>query len=536
MALPATGVIEIRSTATASNVNGGGFNAARGGTDYTQQNAAQLTHTDGVGTGTTNFSSASGGFTAPMVGNYLQIVSSTGLTVGWYEIVAYVDANDVTLDRTPGTGTASTYYVGGALSLGTSSDSAVFNMAVAGNIFYMKAGSYTTGGNIGPTASGGTQKPIWLIGYNATRGDNPTGASRPLFALGAYHLQLYTYWNILNLSLTGTGGVVLGLYSASKAINCKIVNSSTSAGQRALDLGEGLSNDCLIQNCEVVCYRGEAIDVFDATGTEITGCYIHDSNLGITNPYASDRLTIADNIIAGCVTAAIQFPTYALTNHVVISGNTLYGAENKLGIGVSICTGCTNIAIFNNIIYGFVTGVAHADVQTIGYDDYNDYYNNTTDVTNWQKGANCIATAPAFTAVAQVLKSGTVTSGASNLTIADTTQNFTTAGVVAGRDFFYLVSGTDVTAGIYGIVTVGTTTVVLDINPTSSSTGSSIVYQILTGRNFLPGVALAAFPGTFPGGYTTGYREIGAIQLQAGGGGGSAGILYAPGMSGGMDG
>ncbi len=41
MALPATTVWEVRSSATASNVNGGAFDSAGTGTDYSQQDAAQ---------------------------------------------------------------------------------------------------------------------------------------------------------------------------------------------------------------------------------------------------------------------------------------------------------------------------------------------------------------------------------------------------------------------------------------------------------------------------------------------------------------
>lgn len=69
------------------------------------------------------------------------------------------------------------------------------------------------------------------------------------------------------------------------------------------------------------------------------------------------------------------------------------------------------------------------------------------------------------------------TTGAGNLVLTDATQNFTTSGVVAGRDLVYVVSGTGVTAGIYRISTVGTTTLTLTTNPGSS--GSAIVYRVI---------------------------------------------------------
>ncbi len=55
------------------------------------------------------------------------------------------------------------------------------------------------------------------------------------------------------------------------------------------------------------------------------------------------------------------------------------------------------VRVINNIIYGFTTGVNHADSGNLaGYSDYNAYFNNTTARTNWLTGANDIATNPGF--------------------------------------------------------------------------------------------------------------------------------------------
>lgn len=69
------------------------------------------------------------------------------------------------------------------------------------------------------------------------------------------------------------------------------------------------------------------------------------------------------------------------------------------------------------------------------------------------------------------------TTGAGNSILTDATKDFTALGVIAGRDFVYVVSGTGVTAGIYRIATVGTTTLTLTTNPGSS--GSAIVYRVI---------------------------------------------------------
>ena len=59
----------------------------------------------------------------------------------------------------------------------------------------------------------------------------------------------------------------------------------------------------------------------------------------------------------------------------------------------------------------------------------------------------------------------------------------------------------------------------------SSNATADKVWYIIQGRNFAIGTNLKAeaYPGLFPGGLTTGYMDIGAVQRQeAGGGGGLA--------------
>src|SRR5204863_5745937 len=109
----------------------------------------------------------------------------------------------------------------------------------------------------------------------------------------------------------------------------------------------------------------------------------------------------------------------------------------------------------------------------------------------------------------------------------------TTLGVVAGQDCVYIVSGTGVTAGIYGISSISTTTnpsdtLNLDINPGTNTTADK-TYQITLGHNFAIGANLRAlgFPGAFQASLTTGYADIGAVQRQEKGHGliGVAGVI-----------
>src|SRR5205814_2364059 len=118
MALSAAIVWECRASGANDN-NGGGFKAGASGTDYSQQNSAQLTLTDLATTGVvTTLTSVTGGFTSAMVGNTINIASGTNFTAGFYEITAFTNSNTVTLDRAPTTaaGAAGTGSVGGALA------------------------------------------------------------------------------------------------------------------------------------------------------------------------------------------------------------------------------------------------------------------------------------------------------------------------------------------------------------------------------------------------------------------------------------
>ena len=475
MALPETGVIEIRSTATANNVNGGGFNAARGGTDYTLQDAAQLTNVDGTSTASTTFTSALATFTAVMVGNYLHITAGTGATVGWYEIVTYVNANTVTLDRVSGTYTAATFYIGGAMSLNSTLDDDLFEIGVAGNIFYVKGSTtYTLGEAVSITAAGSSTLPIIIQGYITTRGDNPTGNTRPILATGANGLALGGYWDIKNCIVTGTANTVLtdAAMTTSEAHFCKVVNNSTATSRTAISITNQIA-------CEAISYRG-----IGATGQNVLGGWYHHSRYGYS--YGSTFKGLAHSIISSNSIGAI---TASATAVGMINSNTLYGGEVPVGIGYGPSGATINIIFTNNIVYGFVTGVSHTTAnQRNSYDNWNNYYNNTTDVTNWPKGANDIAVNPSFVSVTEVAgTTGAFVAGDSKL--VDTSKNFTTLGVVAG-DYVMIKSGTGVTAGCAQISSISTTTNPNDTLSTDITVGTSTVtdkvYAITLGNNFLP--------------------------------------------------
>ena len=138
MTVNATAVWRVRPSG--SNTNGGGFDAAitSAGTDYSQQNAAQANGTHGTAAGTSTFTDlTAANFTSAMIGNAMYL-TGTGFTTGWYFVTAVSSTTVCTLDRSPGTGTATgTWHLGGGWAdfwTNTASSAAVI---VPGNTVYI---------------------------------------------------------------------------------------------------------------------------------------------------------------------------------------------------------------------------------------------------------------------------------------------------------------------------------------------------------------------------------------------------------------
>lgn len=402
MAVNAGTVWEIRSTATAGNVNGGGFDPSLGGVDRSQQDAPFHAYTDLASSNGNNASpqvtSVARPFVAGDVGNVIKINAGTNWTVGWFMILS-VAGGAATLDRAVGSAASLASgegNLGGAISLGTagtsSSDDSFFEMGVGGNKYWIKTGTYVGLINIIIAASGGTQKPIVIEGYDSTRGDSPTGNNRPTLDRAAFAFTLGTNWDIYNVIFTGTTSTqVLACGQNSKVVNCKVVNNSGSAGR----FGILMAVDAMILNCEVESTLGGAIRITTAVHCTIIGCYIHDSDIGFSITATTTSSHIAYNIFDNCATQGIFINAANTATHTII-GNTFYGTEAKQGIAVQMISGVTDVRLINNIFYGFVTAISHADVQTVGYDNFNNYFNNTADVSNWVKGPNSIALDPEF--------------------------------------------------------------------------------------------------------------------------------------------
>lgn len=504
--------------------------------DKTQQPAAVSNGTDLASTnGTTNpcaVTSATYTFNVSDRGNGLRMqTTGTGGTVGWYEVVN-TSGGAATLDRACGTAatiSGATWRFGGAFALGGGNDDAFFETATAANgtgagRIFVKSGTHVPNGVISIAAAGGSQAPIIIEGYNALRGDRPTGSTRPELSFGTNSLVLAASWELYNLHITGSPSTLVTGGTNSKFTNLKLVNVSTAvAGRNAINLFQ----DNQVLGCEVVSIRGRAILV-SSHNTRIIGNYIHSSDIGILYS-TSTQTNVLYNLVEDVGTLAIHVNA-AASNSAVFWGNTLVGYPTPRGTGMQFITATTDLSLLNNIIYGFTTGVTHADTQFVAYSDFNDFYNNTTNRTNVQVGPNDKALDPQFTSLSSIDgTAGAFTAG--NDRLVDTTKNFSSLGVVANQDWVYIISGTgSTTTTFYPVTSITTTTnpndtLVLGVAPGTNTTADK-VYAITTGRNYAIGTNLKAlgFPGAFPAGYTTGYLDIGGVQRQEAGSGGGTRI------------
>jgi hypothetical protein len=203
--------------------------------------------------------------------------------------------------------------------------------------------------------------------------------------------------------------------------------------------------------------------------------------------------------------------------------NTLYGREAKIGTGLLLSAANSPLVVaLNNNIYGFVTGISVATGSaTSNFGQNNNFFNNTTDVTNWIKDISDLSLNPGFVGASQVTGTSANTSGS---VLTDGSANF--SGVNDNIDYLHVTSGTGVTTGCY-LITSHTSTTLTVNNPLGTSSSNNDVYWISNGHNFQIGTNLKGlgFPNFInaTGSLTTSYPDVGAVQRQepAGGSGGT---------------
>ena len=263
MALAATCQWEVRTGG--SDDNGGAFNSAAAGTDYTLQNAAQKTGSDLTAHPTLNtrVQPVGAGVAAADVGNVIQIRAGTGWTVGWYEITAQ-DGTYWTLDRSPSAAANAnlgTYNMGGALASPGKLGEALNNVnsRASGMNCWIKSGTYTITSTTANVAGGRVSLPSSIMlrveGYDSTRGDLGT---KPILSAGSQtSFTMFTtngafssgQQNVINMTFDGNSQTsVRAVYANNiykdKFWKCKAVNCTNSGFGGYADFFQCVGENC----------------------------------------------------------------------------------------------------------------------------------------------------------------------------------------------------------------------------------------------------------------------------------------------------
>lgn len=355
---------EIRTTGDYSN--GGGFNRESGGTDYTQQDVAQLALTDCAtsGVGSTTLTSATGGFTAAMVGNIINLSAGTNLTANWYEITAYTDTNTVTIDRAPDDGvggvSGATGKVGGAMSW-PPPDVTDGGPVVSYNKFWIKHGTYT----LTNTTISAENGPISLDYANVEGFENVRGdlGSKPVFSAGT--------------QVPSTGTAIFRTLTQSIAIhitNIKVDgvdNTRTFSGFALTDYRN------FVQHCEAVnCQTGFAGNNNSARFCKASNCQTGFSSFKTEFCVAHDCTSVGIN---NYVNEAYHCIVYNCPIGYYMNGGadvTRCIADNCLSFGIYHYSSYGNS--LENLVTNCGTGIYFRGAVLSS--DKNYLYNNSADV------------------------------------------------------------------------------------------------------------------------------------------------------------
>ena len=309
MAITATTEWDVRTTG--NDANGGGFDTASSGTDYSQQDTAQITYSDLVIGGTnTQLTSAASPFGATHVGNVVNVTGGTGFTVGRYQVLS-VAGVVATMDRA--VGTASSTAGAGKLGGGLLIPLTAMNAAADKNTVWIKSGTYT---QAAPAFANNAAIVTWLniTGYGSAHNDMGT---KPLLTTATNSVDL------LRMSL-GSSAVV-------DFTNLSLSNTAVTRGQGIQQYSGGGGMTLLINHC-----------ILDGFVNAVNG-----DNLGAHGFWIA--VTIGDSEIKNSTSVALVLNT---GRNVLLAANYIHNNSGDAIDNALVATLVGNI-IANNSGYGF---------------------------------------------------------------------------------------------------------------------------------------------------------------------------------------
>lgn len=362
MAIAPTCVWEVRTTG--SDTNGGGFVAGTG-TDYSVQDAPQLAVTDAVANGTTTLTSATGGFTAAMVGNVVYLAGGTGSLAGTpRQITAVNSATSVTVDAAVAAGTGLAANVGGALA----SPAVAAARKTYGNKVFWKAGAYsitgttpnTTGGPVNDATGGSDTSWSRWVGYSTTRTYPCPDATRPVLTVAA-GLSGVTAFAMTAGTMTELHNVVIDCNSqatsrgvqagfASHVSKCKVANCTNSG--IVLTSSQSAIFGCEVTGCTAA---GSGIN---ANYNPVAGCHVHDNAVsGMVNASNVTRSLVVNNTGASSVGIGTGGNGDVNVSGCTVAGNGSHGLDLSFQRGGFVA----GVLSYGNGGYGFAGASGSSD-------------------------------------------------------------------------------------------------------------------------------------------------------------------------------
>lgn len=422
MALSIGSIYEVRTGG--SDSNGGGFDptVASPGTDYSQQNSAQVAYTDLViGATTTNLTSVGTPFTSAHVGNFIQINSGSGFTTGIYCINS-VATGIATMDRSVGSAASTVGHgnLGGAFQ----TPGKLFGLFTISNEGILKQKAYFQAGTFTLTSAitiSATAMPE-CIGYTTSRGDGGQATittatnSTPLFTFtGAV-----AYGGFVNFIFSNTAGTPApcfnwgGNVTVTRLIfsNC-VFNGFTYAIQMDSNISFFTTlTQCFMFNCIIEnCTQDGILWAQSANNTQLTlvGCYIKScsgNGINISNNSTNHVINVFSTVIYNCTLCGIRsnqdVNPGAVDQAILNLRNSCFVANGDSGVEIRQGSGNGTTQIFmaynciftQNTSYGIFIAQSSSLNGSIGVmqiSQSNAFYGNgTANVSGYTLGAGDI--------------------------------------------------------------------------------------------------------------------------------------------------
>lgn len=375
------------------------------GTDYSQQNSAQVSGSAGTAAATTTFTDATATFTSAMVGNAILIASGSGFTVGVYIVTAFTSTHVVVLDRSPGTGSAAVWKLGGAWADHQNLQNG-FNYVASGNyVYFLGAGmpawpysggyDYTINNNYMQQSGDTTNGVIHISGD-----PNTPSAGYPLFSVVAGNVYKFSnYVNFDHLWFVGQYSNSNGIFEGSMA---NIGFDYVIYDQNGYDLPfltavQFVSGGPGCEMTSSVSARGTnstiAVQPNLNQQSYFLGWNIHDT-IG-TGLLAGCSIFFEEGVISKCGADGVHLDAYN-QDVGLFKNNTV---DKNVGTGIKITSGSgpvMAVRVINNLITNH-SGTA-LDASAAGTQaqtdqlklqiDFNSFYNNGTNYSAISPGQN----------------------------------------------------------------------------------------------------------------------------------------------------